>query len=53
MTRRLGVNGVPCFIIDHRYAISGAQSPEVFHRIFDTALHESAAKTKATTRGPG
>ncbi len=42
--RRLGVNGVPCFIIDRRYAISGAQSPEVFHRVFDTALQESAAE---------
>ena len=51
--RRLGVNGVPCFIIDHRYAISGAQSPEVFYRVFDTAMQESAAKTKATTRRPG
>ncbi len=35
--RRSGVSGVPCFIIDHRYAISGAQAPQVFHRVFDTA----------------
>ena len=42
--RRLGINGVPCFIIDRRYAISGAQAPDVFERIFDTAEHLSAAE---------
>lgn len=35
--RQIGVTGVPCFIIDKRYAISGAQAPEIFQRIFDTA----------------
>ena len=44
--RRMGVTGVPCFIIDRRYAVSGAQAPEVFLRVFDTALQESAANTK-------
>lgn len=42
--RRLGINGVPCFIIDRRYAISGAQAPDVFERIFDTADQASAAE---------
>ena len=42
--RRLGINGVPCFIIDQRYAISGAQAPDVFERIFDTADQASAAE---------
>jgi predicted DsbA family dithiol-disulfide isomerase len=32
--RKLGINGVPCFIIDGRYAISGAQEPEVFRQVF-------------------
>ena len=27
--RRVGVQGVPFFIINHRYAVSGAQDPEV------------------------
>ncbi len=40
--RQLGVTGVPCFIIDKRYAISGAQAPEVFQRIFDTAAAAAA-----------
>jgi predicted DsbA family dithiol-disulfide isomerase len=37
MARSIGIGGVPCFIIDRRYAISGAQSPEVFHQVFDLA----------------
>jgi predicted DsbA family dithiol-disulfide isomerase len=40
MARGLGVNGVPCYIVDRKYAVSGAQSPEVFLRIFDLARHE-------------
>ena len=42
--RRLGINGVPCFIVDRRFAISGAQAPDVFERIFDTAGHLTAAE---------
>ncbi len=38
--RRLGINGVPCFIIDRKYAISGAQQPPVFHKVFDLARAE-------------
>ncbi len=41
--RRLGINGVPCFIIDARYAISGAQDPDVFQRIFGLADNPSEA----------
>jgi predicted DsbA family dithiol-disulfide isomerase len=33
--RTLGVNGVPCFIIEGTYAVCGAQSPEIFHQLFD------------------
>lgn len=40
MARSLGVNGVPCYIVDRKYAVSGAQSPEVFLQIFDLARHE-------------
>lgn len=35
--RRLGIAGVPCFIIDSGYAISGAQEPEFFLPLFDLA----------------
>lgn len=41
--RRIGVTGVPCFIIDKRFAISGAQAPEVFQRIFDTVVTDTEA----------
>lgn len=44
MVRDLGVNGVPCYIIDRKYAISGAQTPEVFLQVLDLASHESAAQ---------
>jgi len=43
MVRDLGVNGVPCYIIDRKYAISGAQSPEVFMQVLDLAAHDLAA----------
>jgi predicted DsbA family dithiol-disulfide isomerase len=33
--RRLGVSGVPCFILEGGYSISGAQEPEFFFPLFD------------------
>jgi predicted DsbA family dithiol-disulfide isomerase len=39
--RRQGINGVPCFIIEGKYAVSGAQPPEIFHQIFDLAHQEA------------
>lgn len=35
--RSHGINAVPCYVIDGRYALSGAQPPEVFLRLFDLA----------------
>lgn len=40
--RRLGIGGVPCFIIDGKYALSGAQEAESFLPIFDMAAQEAA-----------
>lgn len=40
LARRLGVNGVPCFIVNRKYAVSGAQSPEVLVQVFDLASHD-------------
>ena len=34
---RLGINGVPCFVVAGRHAIAGAQEPEVIERLFDVA----------------
>ncbi len=42
--RRMGVTGVPCFIADRRYAISGAQAPEVFIRVLEAAEQAAAAE---------
>jgi predicted DsbA family dithiol-disulfide isomerase len=39
---RLGINGVPCFVIDGRHAIAGAQEPEVIERLLDVALVEAS-----------
>jgi len=39
--RKLGINGVPCFIVNGRYALSGTQEPEVFKRVFDLAANEA------------
>jgi predicted DsbA family dithiol-disulfide isomerase len=43
--RQLGIEGVPCFIVDRRYALSGAQEPEAFFSLFDmvTASESRAA----------
>ncbi|MDE2516301.1 MAG: DsbA family oxidoreductase [Rhodospirillales bacterium] len=38
---RLGINGVPCFVIDGRHAIAGAQEPEVLGRLLDVAAVEA------------
>jgi predicted DsbA family dithiol-disulfide isomerase len=42
LARRLGVNGVPCFIVDRKYAVSGAQSPEVLVQVFDLARQDAS-----------
>jgi hypothetical protein len=38
---RIGINGVPCFVVGGRHAISGAQEPEVIERLLDVAIVES------------
>lgn len=35
---RLGISGVPCFVLAGRHAIAGAQEAEVLDRLFDVAL---------------
>ena len=39
---RLGINGVPCFVVGGRHAIAGAQEPEVIERLLDVAAMEAA-----------
>jgi predicted DsbA family dithiol-disulfide isomerase len=40
--RGLGGNGVPFFVIDRRYGVSGAQPAELFLNALETAYQESA-----------
>ena len=37
---RLGINGVPCFVLGGHHAIAGAQEPEVIERLLDVATVE-------------
>lgn len=39
---RLGINGVPCFVIAGRHAIAGAQEPEVIERLLDVAAVDAS-----------
>ncbi len=41
---RLGINGVPCFVIAGRHAIAGAQEPEVLERLLDVALVDATER---------
>jgi predicted DsbA family dithiol-disulfide isomerase len=41
-SHRLGINGVPCFILGEHHAIAGAQEPEVIERLLDVAAIEAA-----------
>ena len=45
--RQLGANGVPFFVIDSRFGVSGAQSVEVFR---DTLAHATAAAAPEARR---
>lgn len=38
--RRMGINGVPCFIVDGKFSLSGAQEPESFLPLFDLSAEE-------------
>lgn len=42
--RRMGINAVPCFIVNGSYAISGAQEPEAFFPLLDLAGIAQAAE---------
>ena len=43
VARRMGVNGVPFFIFNGKYALSGAQPPEIIAGAIKKALTETAA----------
>jgi len=39
--RSFGINGVPFFVIDRRYGVSGAQPPEIMTQVLDRAWAEA------------
>lgn len=41
--RRLGATGVPFLVIDRKYVVSGAQSPEVLLQVFDQVRDQAGA----------
>jgi predicted DsbA family dithiol-disulfide isomerase len=47
LARRHGIQGVPTFIFNGRYAVSGAQSPEVFFQMFDLAREAESANAES------
>ncbi len=49
--RQLGIQGVPCFLLAERYAVSGAQEPEAFFPLFDMLVTEN--KTPDTANDDG
>ena len=50
--RQAGISGVPCYVVDGKFAVSGAQSPEIFHQIFELARQESE-ESEESTEVPG
>lgn len=40
LARDIGIQGVPCFIINRKYAVSGAQDPSVLLQIFEQVRQE-------------
>ena len=38
--RAYGINGVPFFVVDGRFGVSGAQPPELLHAALERARHE-------------
>lgn len=40
MAQQIGVRGVPFFVFDRKYAVSGAQPVEVFQETLEKAFHE-------------
>ena len=50
LARRQGINGVPCFIFNGRFLLSGAQEPESFFQLFDLAREDEASALRESAR---
>src|SRR5215467_1691407 len=49
--RSFGINGVPFFVIDRRYGVSGAQPPEIMTQLLDRAWAEAGETGEAVPPG--
>ncbi|MHA1114136.1 MAG: DsbA family oxidoreductase [Alphaproteobacteria bacterium] len=47
VAQKMGISGVPCFIFERKYAVTGAQAPEAFFQVFDKLAAEDAAPAPA------
>jgi predicted DsbA family dithiol-disulfide isomerase len=50
--RQIGVRGVPFFVLNHKYAVSGAQQPETFLSALQTAWSELPLNVISDNDGP-
>ncbi len=50
LARRQGINGVPCFIFNGRFLLSGAKEPESFFQLFDLAREEETSALRESAR---
>ena len=50
---QIGVRGVPFFVVDSKYGISGAQPPELFLEVLNTALSEQTPSLITVDGGAG
>ena len=53
LARRHGINGVPCYIFNGKFALAGAHEPEVLFQLFDLARVEEAGGDDPSPRKPG
>ena len=51
--QQIGVRGVPFFVFDDKYAVSGAQPSEVFAEVLDTVWAEAHPKTRPAVLADG
>ena len=47
IAQQMGITGVPCFIIENRYALVGAQSPTIIVEAIEKAAAERPAEAPA------
>ena len=52
MARQMGIQGVPCFIVNRQYAVSGAQEPAVFLKAFEQVLEAEDAAVASAEPAP-